>query len=536
MYKKRIYVIFIFFLVISSFLIYRLSKFCISSTYDGKELKTIASSQYAYREKLSDINYQLLDRNGKNLLIYSHKYYAVVDPKAFYSNDFSKENTDLYTVLALLKKYDPSYNLTQSTEESIRQRFLVDEDTYNKLKEIKTLKGFYTYAYEEVNKDEADRIENILVTVNKSSGALKDADSLESRIKEATKDNSYPYVNYDKDLNYFITGSSVDLPKDNKNVVLTLDRDIQDAVRNVVSKDTTHNVAAVLTEVSTGKILAICQGHEDKPNEIIGQGMQGYQPASIFKIIVLEQGISTGVIKKDDLFTCTGETEKGVTTYHGTLTPGEALMVSCNSIYEKIGKKDTYDGFISLAKDEGLYKKVLYLDSEAPGMVELPRVGEDREKSFSIGHKMAITPLQAINIINTVVNGGNYVKPYILLGYGKDKDSLVSVTNTPPKQVIDSDTANYVKQQLLDTVKNGTGRKAKIDGIEIGGKTGTSERIENGYHSDGWFLGFFKIKDKYYSLVVLVPDLALGDETGGYVAAPIFKEIVEKVKDLVAGQ
>lgn len=533
MNKKRINIIFIMFILISVFLVYRLSKFCISASYGGKELKTIASSQYAYREKLSDINFQLLDRNGKNLLVFSHKYYAVMDPKAFYLNDFTNKNVDLYTVIALLKNYDPSYNLLQSKENSLRQSYIIDEDTYNKLKNIKTIKGFYTYAYEEVNKTEANRIENILVTFNKSSGGSKDNESLESRIKEAAKDNSYPYVSYDKDLNNYITGSSVLLPKDNKNVILTLDRDIQDSVRSVLTKDKSHNVAAVLTEVSTGKILALCQGHEDKPNEVIGQGMQGYQPASIFKIIVLEQGISSGAIKKNDLFTCTGETDKGITTHHGTLTAGEALMVSCNSIFERIGKKDTYDGFISLAKAEGLYKKVLYLDGEAPGMIELPRLGEDREKSFSIGHKMAITPLQAINIINTVVNEGKYVKPYLLLGYGKDKDSMIKVADVPANQVIDKDTANYVKEQLLDTVKNGTGRKAKIDGIEIGGKTGTSERIENGYHSDGWFLGFFNIKGKYYSLVVLVPDLAKGDETGGYVAAPIFKEIVEKVKDLV---
>lgn len=92
---------------------------------------------------------------------------------------------------------------------------------------------------------------------------------------------------------------------------------------------------------------------------------------------------------------------------------------------------------------------------------------------------------------------------------------------------------------MKEVVERGTGRLAKVKGLEMGGKTGSTERIEvikskdnneeKKEYSDGWFIGYFKAKDKYYSAIVFVKNIDKNTEGGGNTAAPIFKDVVEKV-------
>ena len=111
--------------------------------------------------------------------------------------------------------------------------------------------------------------------------------------------------------------------------------------------------------------------------------------------------------------------------------------------------------------------------------------------------------------------------------------------------------ATVVKNEFLRVVKDdkGTGKAAYVKNVELGGKTGTATRMEpkkddNGEYLkdekgnsvmekryDGWFAGYYKYKGKNYSMVVFVEDIA-NEESGGTIAAPIFKEIVEKVTDI----
>jgi cell division protein FtsI/penicillin-binding protein 2 len=90
----------------------------------------------------------------------------------------------------------------------------------------------------------------------------------------------------------------------------------------------------------------------------------------------------------------------------------------------------------------------------------------------------------------------------------------------------------------MDVVTEGTGEKAYIEGMDVGGKTGTTEYFDKGEEcSDGWFVGFFNLNGKNYSMVVFVPKIPINidgknDEEGGTTAAPIFKEIVESLKTL----
>ena len=90
---------------------------------------------------------------------------------------------------------------------------------------------------------------------------------------------------------------------------------------------------------------------------------------------------------------------------------------------------------------------------------------------------------------------------------------------------------------MLDVVNKGTGDAAYIRGMDIGGKTGTTTYIDKGINkSDGWFVGFFNLNNKNYSMVVYVNNIKMNvkgiDEEGGGTAAPIFKRVVNALREI----
>ena len=132
------------------------------------------------------------------------------------------------------------------------------------------------------------------------------------------------------------------------------------------------------------------------------------------------------------------------------------------------------------------------------------------------------------------MNDGIYVRPYIVESVIDNDDKDIYKFSTDNKRVFSLVTSKLVKNAMIQVVNKGTGINAKLDGVEIGGKTGSATSgTQKTTH--GWFAGYFKYKDKYYTMVVFVPDLANkikeDDEEleGGNTAAPVFKSIVSEI-------
>ena len=130
--------------------------------------------------------------------------------------------------------------------------------------------------------------------------------------------------------------------------------------------------------------------------------------------------------------------------------------------------------------------------------------------------------------MSTIVNNGVYQKPYIFSSVENQNGEVIETFKAEEKRVMSEEDALVMKNLLIKATNDGSGINAKIEGIEIGGKTGTAEA--NG-KSHGWFLGFFKQNNKYYNMVVFLPYMPDKDSNGfstggGNSAAPIFKEIV----------
>ncbi len=499
------------------------------------ELSAMQENQFEEVAVLSDLKYIIFDQNGKQMLTYKNKYYAVIDPSTFarnYNND-----DELFALTYILRDYNSSYNLLDIGlgKNLAKRRFEVDESTYKKLKNITGVKGFYTYTFSAVDRSEAWKIENMISSIkDPADNKTKQEDSIEMLVYKKTEQNELPKQIFDKDLEGNISPQQFIMPDKNVNIKLTLDKNINDIIKEILISDKYNKykqIGVTLMESSTGKLLSLTQKDDSQPNVNLGSKGDGFDPGSIFKIIVEEAGLEKKNISLNAKYSCkqdiySGAYDKCPDKDHGVLTAEEAMTVSCNNIFAQIGDKVGVRNFLDNAQSQGLFNKILNFDSEAKGTAVLPKPGEGAGQ-LAIGQSMSITPIQAISIISTVVNDGYFIKPYLIGSFVDNDARNLEILKTDKYQSINKSTANILKNQMLKVVSDGTGRSARIPNIEVGGKTGTSTRYDGDRKtSDGWFVGFFKIKDRYYSMVVFVKDIDIQKEQAATTAAPIFKDIV----------
>ncbi|AKA69999.1 penicillin-binding transpeptidase domain-containing protein [Clostridium scatologenes] len=539
--KKRQYVVFCMFIIFIIGIYVRIVYF---QYFSSNKLSVMANSQYSYKEDITDASYMLFDSNGKQLLDYKKKYYVVICPDIFIKNNQDTDSDKILTLIYILRNYNNEYDLSKITNLSSSQKlyYEIDENTYNKLKNVKGVKGFYTYTYSSINREGTWKIENLLTSTKKTdSNQLKSSDSLEMQIANKTKNNKKPQVIINRDVNGNITNEKTELPENNIDVRLTVDKNIEDKIKETLNDNKYKNfnqIGVVLMEANTGNIKAMVQKNDSLPNINLGAATNhGFFPGSIFKVIVEEAGLDRKTLSLNDKFTCKGLYESEEQP-HGTLNPEQALIESCNDIFFQIGNKVGFNNFYDNAKSQGLLEKSLGLDCEKKGNFEVkdPKYGDGSLGAASIGQGIRITPIEAINIVNTVINEGVYVKPKILDAYVDDNNKEIEKLNSNSHPVIEKSTANILKNQMIEVVKQGTGKAAAVNNVEMGGKTGTTQRVEmsksstkSEEHSDGWFVGFFKFQGKYYSMVVFVKDIDKDKESGGITAAPVFKDVVSKL-------
>ena len=533
--NKRVWILFTFVIILFSILYVRIFQFQFLSS---KKLSVMADAQYSYRENIETLNFMLLDRNGKNLISSINKYYVVIVPNDFKSNDFNTNSENILTLVYTLRNYNNDYDISKLNLSNKGQKTYleVDKSTYDKVKNIKSVKGVYAYTLSEMENKGSWSIESLLVNPRRLfDDSFKSEDSLELKLYNKVKNNDKTQIVFEKDTAGNIISENIKYPENNINVRLTIDKNIQQKISEVLQNTKYKNfkqIGVIMMETSTGKILGMTQKDNLLPNVNIGAATDnGFYPGSIFKVIVEEAALKSNAINLKDKFTCRGLYEDEHKN-HGTLNSSEALVVSCNDIYAQIGNKTGYKAIYSLAQQQGIFTKVLGFDSELAGKTEIaePKLSDGSISLVSMGQGMRITPIEAISISNTVANGGVYVKPLLIDAYVDAKNNSEEKTITEKKNILDKNVALTIKNQMIKVVEEGTAKGATLNGIEIGGKTGTTQRNQ---FSDGWFTGFFKVNDKSYSMLVFVEDINKVTDSGGNTAAPIFRDIVNETKAIL---
>ena len=348
-------------------------------------------------------------------------------------------------------------------------------------------------------------------------------------------------------------------PQDGSTIRLTIDATIQEivekAMRECYEVNKAQAVHALVMDVYTGAVLAMCSKPDYDPNDPPREQLDAlqslmrirlisdsYEPGSTFKILTAAAALDSGVTTPEDGFYCSGkikvdgDTIKCWGSPHKAETMAQALQNSCNPVFVELALRMGAQRFYQYLHAFGLGSKTnIDLQGEESGIlipvnsvknVDLARIG--------FGQSVAVTPIQLLTAACSVLNGGRLMRPY-LLKEAVSPDGTV-LYRTSPKVVstpISEETSLIMRKLLEDVVAVGGAKNARIPGYRIGGKTGTAQvykdgRIVRNVHI-GSFLGFAPADDPRIALLVIVDEADTPVDYGGTTAAPFARQILEDV-------
>lgn len=336
----------------------------------------------------------------------------------------------------------------------------------------------------------------------------------------------------------------------------------QQAAEKVLKEKQAKSVSVILMNPQNGEIYAMVNVPEydlNEPYELLdvyasGGGSENdklnsmwrnplisdsYEPGSTFKIVTATAALEEGKVSLEDTFNCPGfkivEDRKircHKTQGHGTETFREGVMNSCNPVFMEIGSRVGAEAMLKYYRKLGLYEKTgVDLPGEAGSIMhKLENIGAVELATMSFGQSIQITPLQLLRAVSAVVNGGTLVTPHFAV---RTEDSVTGeitelTYETEPGNV--SETTSETMRSLLEAVvSEGTGKNARVEGYQVGGKTATSEKLPRGtgkYISS--FLGFAPADHPEIMGLVLI-DEPVGVYYGGTIAAPVMAEIFQNI-------
>ncbi len=342
-------------------------------------------------------------------------------------------------------------------------------------------------------------------------------------------------------------------PTAGASIELTIDEQLQHIaereVRAGVEAARADAGTAVVMNPHNGEILAMASWPTFNPNEYNdapdnarrNRAVQDlYEPGSTFKLVTASAAIQEGVIAPTDIV----DTQGGVIKF-----PGRKPITDMGHDYGPLSftdviVKSSNVGAIKVGLRVGAERMGLYIrrfgfgrpsspdfPSESPGIVWAPsKLNDSALASVSMGYQIGVTPLQMAAAASVVANGGTLYEPHVVRAVIKDSQRTV-VAPKVVRQAITPETAATLTDIMEQVVTNGTGRNAKLVSYSLAGKTGTADKLVNGRYSASQqnvsFVGFVPSRNPALTVIVMVDSPRVGGDTGGVIAAPIFKRIAE---------
>ncbi|MFC8276381.1 peptidoglycan D,D-transpeptidase FtsI family protein [Streptomyces sp. NPDC057271] len=366
---------------------------------------------------------------------------------------------------------------------------------------------------------------------------------------------------FDRTLSMF-TGDK----KKGGNVVTTLSGAAQKAAFEGLG-DKTGAVVAI--EPKTGKILALASTPSYDPSTFAGYSGKDekawlalekdknkpklnralreiYPPGSVFKVVTAAAALENGKVTDINAPTDTPEPYKIPLSSRSMVNHAsgcenaslnKALEVSCNSVFAKLGDDVGRDKMVEMSEKFG-FNAEQFIPVRSAASVYDKKMDRGGNALSSIGQfNTATTPLQMAMVASAVANDGKLMKPYMI-------DKLESpnvdvIKQNEPEEMsrpVSAETAQKLQQMMENVVSKGTGAKAdvKMDGVRVGGKTGTAQHGEkNSKRPYAWFISYAMTdQGSPVAVAVIVEDSAgtnREDISGGGLAAPIAKAVMKAV-------
>jgi penicillin-binding protein 2 len=354
-------------------------------------------------------------------------------------------------------------------------------------------------------------------------------------------------------------------PVDGPSATLTIDLDLQAAVVDAMAGKS-GSVMAI--DPSSGEVLAYLSTPAFDPNSfsagirnaewaellkdpekpLMNRPIQGgYAPGSTFKVLSALAALQERVITPQTRFHCPGYLSVYNTVFrchkesgHGTVDLTQAIALSCNVYFYNVGirleieRLSRYAHMLGLAQPSGID-----LPHELPGLFQDPewkmRTQQARwfpaeTVSVAIGQAMSVTPVQLLRVAAAVGNGGKLITPHLMKAVGGK-----TVDYPAPRDLgFRPEVVAAVRDAMISVVSEGTGQRAKLEGIQVAGKTGSAQvvthaRLETNKHAleyqpHAWFICFAPADHPRVAMVVMVEH----GVAGGTSAAPVAGQILSR--------
>ena len=362
-------------------------------------------------------------------------------------------------------------------------------------------------------------------------------------------------------------------------IELPIQRTLENALRYAVTE---HHVdqraVGIVMDVDTGAVLGMCTTPAFDPNQprviydpvvraqvdaLTGEDRSKalqlaqqtqwrnkavsdlYEPGSVFKLITCAAALDAGVVTPDTSFFCGKSISVAGTHFHcanfkrhGAQTLTQALMNSCNQSFIQVGQRLGKEAFCEYFANFGLRsatgidlpaepKKSEYYTADRMGPVELA--------SCSFGQSSKISYIQMATAVCAVVNGGKLMKPYVVSEiYDADGKLVKEVEPTVVRQVIKPEASAAMCAMMEQVVKGGTGHNAQVQGYRIGGKSGTSQKLdsENEKARIASFVAVAPADDPKYLVLICIDEPHSWSNGGGALSAPVCGQVLEEILTL----
>ena len=368
-------------------------------------------------------------------------------------------------------------------------------------------------------------------------------------------------------------------PTEGDGLRLTIDANIQHYLENALCYAVKeHHVAAravgIVMDVNTGAVLAMSTtpaydpnqprviadkttrqtvesltGEERKTALQLAQQTQWrnkavsdlYEPGSVFKLITCAAALDAGAISKGSSFCCGESISVAGTRFHcanhkrhGAQTVTQALENSCNQSFIQIGARLGREAFCDYFAAFGLReptgidlpaepKKSLYYTADRMGPVELA--------SCAFGQSSKISYLEMASAVCAVVNGGRLMQPYVVSEIlDPVGDRIEAVSPVCKRQVLKPETSETMREMMEAVVLYGGGRNAQIAGYRVGGKSGTSQKLDSADEKAriASFVAVAPIDDPQFLCLVCLDEPHSWTTAGGSLSAPVCAEVLEQ--------
>lgn len=340
--------------------------------------------------------------------------------------------------------------------------------------------------------------------------------------------------------------------KDKKNgddVVLALDYVIQyimqDEVSTFIKNYSPIWATAIMINPNNGEILGMVSMPSGNRSTVRNNAIQNiYEPGSIFKPLIVAAALEEGLITPTTTFpnptssiVIHGKTIRdSENNARGMITPQQILMKSSNVGMVQIGDRFTNAKFEEYLKKYGLYEKTGIDFANEPEPRQQPYEKWDGLKRYtmSFGQGIAVTPLQMITAFASVINGGKLLEPTLAKEIINENGiSIYKHQTFEKRRVISEETSALIRNILYETVEEGGGQNAKIEGYNIGGKTGTAQKSGKGGYQRGKYIlsysGFYPVNKPEYLLLVVANEPHSSMIYASQLMAPLFKGIMERM-------